>query len=170
MHEENILAAFKSIKTFVFDMDGVLTDGSLLILNDTEWVRKMDIKDGYGMHVAANNHYRMVVISGSTSEESKKRLEHLGVNDVFMGVPNKKVLLLNYMKEHGLNPSEVLYVGDDIPDYGCMDIVGVSCCPADAVNDIKQVVKYISPFNGGHGCVRDVIEKVLKLNGKWILE
>ena len=170
MNEENILAAFRSIKTFVFDMDGVLTDGSLLILNDTEWVRKMDIKDGYGMHVAANNHYRMVVISGSTSKESKKRLEHLGVNDVFMGVPNKRELLLNYMKEHGLNPTEVLYVGDDIPDYGCMDIVGVSCCPADAVNDIKQVVKYISPFNGGHGCVRDVIEKVLKLNGKWILE
>lgn len=167
MDEANILAKFKLIKTFVFDMDGVLTDGSLIILNDTEWLRKMDIKDGYAMHAAANNNYRMVVISGSTSNPSIKRLNHLGVKDVFMGVPDKKILLQKYIVENDLNPDEVLYMGDDIPDYGCMEIVGLPCCPADAVNDIKQKVKYISPFNGGHGCVRDVIEKVLKLNGNW---
>lgn len=170
MDEENILAAFKPIKTFVFDMDGVLTDGSLLIHDNTEWLRTMDIKDGYAMHVAANNGFRMVVISGSTSEASKTRLAHLGVKDVFMGVPDKKELLQKYMADHNLDASEVLYMGDDIPDYGCMGIVGLSCCPADGVSDLKQVVKYISPFNGGRGCVRDVIEKVLKLNGKWILE
>jgi 3-deoxy-D-manno-octulosonate 8-phosphate phosphatase (KDO 8-P phosphatase) len=169
MNEVNILAEFKLVKTFVFDMDGVLTDGSLLILNDTEWFRTMDIKDGYAMHVAANHGYRMVVISGSTSEPAKKRLLHLGVKDIFMGVPDKKSLLEKYITDHGLNPSEVLYMGDDIPDYGCMKVIGLSCCPADAAGDLKQIVKYISPFKGGHGCVRDVIEKVLKLHGKWEL-
>ncbi|HUS02717.1 MAG TPA: HAD hydrolase family protein [Chitinophagaceae bacterium] len=167
---ENILSEFKLIKTFVFDMDGVLTDGSLMILNDTEWFRTMDIKDGYAMHVASNHGYRMIVISGSTSTPAKKRLQHLGVNDIFMGVPDKKDLLQKYIAEHDLNPEEVLYMGDDIPDYGCMGIVGLSCCPADACSDLKQIVKYISPFNGGHGCARDVIEKVLKLHGNWELE
>ena len=170
MDEANILAKFKAIKTFVFDMDGVLTDGSLLILNDNEWFRTMDIKDGYAMHVAANHEYKMAVISGSTSESAKKRLHHLGVKDVFMGVDNKKELLQKYIAENNLTPLEVLYMGDDIPDYGCMNIVGMPCCPADAVSDLKQIVKYISPFNGGHGCVRDVIEKVLKLHGKWVIE
>ena len=165
----NILSQFKLIKTFVFDMDGVLTDGSMLILSDTEYLRKMDIKDGYAMHVAANKGYRMVVISGSTSTPSIKRLQHLGVKDVFMGVANKKELLQKYIAEHNLNPLEILYMGDDIPDYGCMGVVGLSCCPADAANDLKHIVKYISPFNGGRGCVRDVIEKVLKLNGHWEL-
>ena len=170
MNETNILAAFRSIKTFVFDMDGVLTDGSLLISTDTEYLRTMDIKDGYAMHVAANNNYRMVVISGSISKPAIKRLKHVGVKDVFMGVEDKKELLQKYIAEHKLDPEEVLYMGDDIPDYRCMKIVGVSCCPADAAVELKQIVKYISPFNGGHGCVRDVIEKVLKLNGKWELE
>jgi len=165
----NILEEFKNITTFVFDMDGVLTDGSLLILSATEYLRKMDIKDGYAMHVAANNGYRMVVISGSTSDPAITRLHHLGVKDVFMGVPDKKELLLKYIAEHDLNPLEILYMGDDIPDYGCMGVVGLSCCPADAASELKQIVKYISPFNGGHGCVRDVIEKVLKLHGKWEL-
>jgi 3-deoxy-D-manno-octulosonate 8-phosphate phosphatase (KDO 8-P phosphatase) len=165
----NILEKFKSIKTFIFDMDGVITDGSLLILNDTEWLRKVDIKDGYGMHVADNHGYRMVVISGSTSEPTKKRLQHLGVKDVFMKVNNKKELLQKYITQHKLNPEEVLYMGDDIPDYDCMDVVGLSCCPADAVLELKKIVNYISPFNGGHGCVRDVIEKVLKLNNHWPL-
>jgi 3-deoxy-D-manno-octulosonate 8-phosphate phosphatase (KDO 8-P phosphatase) len=166
----NILEKFKLIKTFVFDLDGVLTDGSLLILNDTEWLRKMDIKDGYAMHIAADNGYKMVVISGSISEQAKKRLAHLGVSDVFMKVAGKRELLLKYIAEKNLSPAEVLYMGDDIPDYGCMDIVGVSCCPADAVSELKRIVKYVSPFNGGHGCVRDVIEKVLKLNDKWKVE
>ncbi len=163
----NVLELFKPVKTFVFDMDGVITDGSLLILNDTEWLRKTDIKDGYAMHVAAENGYTMVVISGSTSAPTKKRLYHLGVKDVFMSVPDKKELLKNYMADNHLEADTVLYMGDDIPDYGCMNIVGLSCCPADAVQELKQTVKYISPFNGGHGCVRDVIEKVLKLNGHW---
>ncbi|MGI8584750.1 MAG: KdsC family phosphatase [Chitinophagaceae bacterium] len=165
----NILDKFKAIKTFIFDMDGVLTDGSLLILNDSEWFRKMDIKDGYAMHVAANHGYRMVVISGSTSEPSKKRLYHLGVKDVFMGVTDKKELLQKYIAEQKLNQLEILYMGDDIPDYDSMEVVGLSCCPADAVNELKQIVQYISPFNGGQGCVRDVIEKVLKLHGNWPL-
>ena len=170
MSDTNILEKFKAIKTFIFDMDGVLTDGSLLILNDGEWLRKMDIKDGYSMHVAANHGYRMAVISGSTSQASKARLLHLGVKDVFMKVADKRKLLESYIEEHHLNADEVLFIGDDIPDYDCMDVVGLSCCPADAVNELKQIVKYVSPFNGGHGCVRDVVEKVLKLNGNWPLQ
>ncbi|MDQ6757830.1 MAG: 3-deoxy-D-manno-octulosonate 8-phosphate phosphatase [Bacteroidota bacterium] len=167
MDEANILEKFKLVKTFVFDMDGVLTDGSLLILNDNEWLRTMDIKDGYAMHVASNHKYRMVVISGSSSEPARKRLNHLGVTDVFMGVDNKRDLLQKYISEHTLHPLEVLYMGDDIPDYGCMNLVGMPCCPADAAAQIRQIAKYISPYKGGEGCVRDVIEKVLMLHDKW---
>ena len=162
-----LLQEFKAITTFVFDMDGVLTDGTLLHLSGTKWLRRTSMRDGHAIKEASKKGYRIVVLSGSISRPVKKRMEFLGVSDVFMAVADKKEKLQDYMKTHSLKAEEVLYMGDDIPDYQCMRIAGLSCCPADAATEIKQAAKYISPFKGGEGCVRDVIEKVLKLHDKW---
>jgi 3-deoxy-D-manno-octulosonate 8-phosphate phosphatase (KDO 8-P phosphatase) len=166
----SVLQKFKSIKTFVFDVDGVLTDGSVLILQDGQQARVMNIKDGYALQLAVKKGYRVVIISGGTSEAVKDRLDKLGVKDCFLKVDNKKEKLVEYAAQHQLNWDEVLFMGDDIPDYIPMQLTGLPCCPADAVAEIKQVSQYISPVPGGKGCVRDVIEKVLKLNGHWDLD
>lgn len=166
----NILEKFKAIKTFVFDVDGVLTDGSLLILQDGQQARVMNIKDGYALQLAIKKGYRVVVISGGTSEAVKDRLDKLGVKDCFLKVENKKQVLLDYAAQHQLNLGEILFMGDDIPDYVAMPLTGLPCCPGDAVEEIKQIAVYISPVAGGKGCARDVIEKVLKLNGHWDVE
>lgn len=166
----NILAKFKPIKTFVFDVDGVLTDGSLLVLDDGQMARKMNIKDGYALQLAVKKGYHVVVISGGTSTAVKQRLDKLGVTENFLSVENKKAKLLEYTEQHGLKLDEVLFMGDDIPDHSAMQLTGLPCCPADAATEIKQISEYISPFNGGMGCARDVIEKVLKLNGHWDLD
>jgi 3-deoxy-D-manno-octulosonate 8-phosphate phosphatase (KDO 8-P phosphatase) len=163
----NIFAEFKMVKTFVFDMDGVLTDGTLLLLKGDEWLRKMHIRDGHALQLAAKKGYRIVVLSGGISEPVKKRLRLLGVHDVYMLVTDKKIKLEKYIQKHALPAAEILYMGDDVPDLKSMQIVGLPCCPADAASELKQLSKYISPFKGGEGCVRDVIEKVLKLNGDW---
>ncbi len=163
----NILAAFKPIKLFALDVDGVLTDGSLLLLNDGQMMRRMNIKDGYALQLAVKNGYHVLVISGGSSEAVKMRLEKLGVKNVHMGVLNKKEVLAAYMEQHNLQPHQVLYMGDDMPDISVMQMAGLPCCPADAVAEIKDLSGYISPVKGGEGCVRDVIEKVLKLNAHW---
>jgi 3-deoxy-D-manno-octulosonate 8-phosphate phosphatase (KDO 8-P phosphatase) len=164
------LEKFKLIKTFVFDVDGVLTDGTLLILNDGQMARLMNIKDGYALQLAVKKGYRVVVISGGTSDAVQQRLEKLGVQDCFLKVDNKKEKLMQYVEAHQLNWHEILFMGDDIPDYLPMQLTGLPCCPADAVAEIKQVSLYISPIAGGKGCARDVIEKVLKLNDHWDLD
>lgn len=166
----NILAAFKPVKLFVLDVDGVLTDGSLLVLNDGQMARRMNIKDGYALQLAVKNGYRILVISGGISEAVKSRLQKLGVTDVFMNVENKKELLLQYVKQHDFTWPQVLYMGDDIPDFYTMQMAGLACCPFDAVPEIKAISHYISPVRGGEGCVRDVIEKVLKLNDHWKMD
>jgi 3-deoxy-D-manno-octulosonate 8-phosphate phosphatase (KDO 8-P phosphatase) len=166
----NILSYFKLIKTFVFDVDGVLTDGTLLILNDGQMARRMNIKDGYALQLAIKKGYRVVIISGGTSVQVKERLQKLNITDVFMQVENKQRFLMDYVNNNNLSWNEILFMGDDIPDCNCMQLVGLACCPADAVPEIKLFSKYISPKRGGEGCVRDVIEKVLKLNGNWHLD
>jgi 3-deoxy-D-manno-octulosonate 8-phosphate phosphatase (KDO 8-P phosphatase) len=166
----NLLDQFKKIKTFVFDMDGVLTDGTLIVQSGTEWLRKMHIRDGYAIKEATDKGYRIVIISGSSSGPVKKRLKLLGVKDVYMSECDKKERLAKYMKKHALNADEILYMGDDIPDYGVMKIVGLASMPNDGADELKTICKYISPYKGGEGCVRDVIEKVLKLNNDWIVE
>ena len=163
----NILAAFKPIRLFVLDVDGVLTDGSLLLLNDGQMVRRMNIKDGYALQLAVKKGYQVLVISGGNSDAVKTRLEKLGVTNVHMSVLDKKEVLKSYMKEHDLGKQEVLYMGDDMPDIGVMQMAGLPCCPSDAVAEIRDISNYISPLKGGEGCVRDVIEKVLKLNAHW---
>jgi 3-deoxy-D-manno-octulosonate 8-phosphate phosphatase (KDO 8-P phosphatase) len=166
----NVLADFKKITTFIFDIDGVLTDGTVLILRDGLQARQMHVKDGFGLQMAMKNGYRVFIISGGVSEESKKRLEYLGIKEVHIGIADKTKFVADLLKSKKVKWEEVLYMGDDLPDLPLMSKVGLSSCPADAVNEVKSAVKYISPINGGWGCVRDVIEKVLKVNGHWKYE
>jgi 3-deoxy-D-manno-octulosonate 8-phosphate phosphatase (KDO 8-P phosphatase) len=164
---DNILTQFKQITTFVFDVDGVLTDGTVLLLENGLQARKMHIKDGLALQMAMKNGYRVIIISGSYSEPVVKRLQYLGIEEVFMAVKDKKELLEKFIKDRNLQWKEILFMGDDLPDIPVLKKAGVSCCPADAVPEVKQTSMYISTINGGYGCVRDVIEKVLKLNDHW---
>lgn len=163
----NLLEQFKKIKTFVFDLDGVLTDGSLMILPGNEFVRTMNIKDGYAIQLAVKKGYHVIVISGSVSKPCAERLEYLGVKNVYMKVKDKEDVLAQYLLAHQLQWEETLFMGDDLPDLEVMKQVGLAACPADAVAEIKAISKFISAIPGGKGCAREVIEKVLKLNDHW---
>lgn len=164
---ENIPKLFKSITTFIFDMDGVLTDGTVLVLENGLQARRMSIKDGYALQLAVKKGYRFLIVSGATSLPVADRLNKLGIKSIYMSVVNKKSFVEKYMLDNGLRTKDVLFMGDDVPDLKAMLSVGLPVCPADAVDEIKAISKYISPFTGGNGCVRDVIEKVLKLNDHW---
>ena len=166
----NVLSNFKKIKAFVLDVDGVLTDGSLLLMEDGQMARRMNIKDGYALQLAIKKGYYILIISGANSDAVKLRLQKLGLNEIFMGVLNKKNKLIEFVTRHNLTSEQILYMGDDIPDQEAMQLAGLACCPADAVPEIKTISQYISPINGGHGCVRDIIEKVLKLNDHWAID
>jgi 3-deoxy-D-manno-octulosonate 8-phosphate phosphatase (KDO 8-P phosphatase) len=163
----NLLEKFKPITTFVFDMDGVLTDGTLLIMPDGEWIRQMHIRDGYALQLAVKKGYHVCIITGSWSEPVKERLNKLGITDIFQRVADKVSCLEKFMQEKGLKKEAVLYMGDDMPDIEVFQMAGLASCPSDAVPDIREIAGYISPEKGGHGCVRDVIEKVLRLNNHW---
>ncbi|MCW3088376.1 MAG: 3-deoxy-D-manno-octulosonate 8-phosphate phosphatase [Sediminibacterium sp.] len=162
-----MLDRFKHITTFVFDVDGVLTDGSLLVLSGGVMARRMNIKDGYALQLAIKKGYRVVVISGGHSDEVKDRLLKLGVTEVWMQVSNKKAILQDLMEKAGIDSTAVLFMGDDIPDLEVIQLAGLACCPSDAVQEIRDKAHYISHLKGGEGCARDVIEKVMKLRGDW---
>ncbi|HEU4469956.1 MAG TPA: HAD-IIIA family hydrolase [Flavisolibacter sp.] len=163
----NVLEHFQRITTFAFDVDGVLTDGGVLLLENGLQARRMNIKDGLALQMALQKKYRVLILSGGSSEPVIRRLQYLGLEDVHLGVKDKLKFLERYLDVQGLDPQQVLFMGDDLPDIPVMEKVGMPCCPADAVTEVKMVSKYISPLNGGAGCVRDVIEKVLKLNDHW---
>lgn len=163
----NVLELFKKITTFIFDMDGVLTDGTVLVLENGLQARRMNIKDGFALQMAEKNGYKVLIISGGNSLQVVQRLEKLGITDVHMSVLDKKEFVASYIDSNNLKAEEVLYMGDDMPDLPALSVVGLPCCPADAVIEVKEAVQYISPLNGGCACVRDVIEKVLKLNDHW---
>ena len=163
----NVLELFQKITTFIFDVDGILTDGTVIVMENGIQARRMHIKDGFALQMAQKNGYKILVISGSNSPQVADRLHKLGIMDVHMSVLDKGSLVTDYMKANNLQPEQVLYMGDDLPDIPAMSVVGLACCPADAVNEVKEIVQYISPYNGGQACVRDVIEKVLKLNDHW---
>ncbi len=162
-----MLEQFKHITTFVFDVDGVLTDGSLFVLPDGLMARRMNIKDGYALQLAVKKGYHVVIISGGNSPEVKQRLVNLGIKEVWMQITDKLSVLEKFMQDHQLEASAVLYMGDDIPDLSVMKAAGLPCCPADAAQDVKERSTYISHLKGGEGCARDVIEKVMKLRGDW---
>jgi 3-deoxy-D-manno-octulosonate 8-phosphate phosphatase (KDO 8-P phosphatase) len=165
-----MLDLFSRITTFVFDVDGVLTDGTLFVFENGEQVRRMNIKDGYALQLAVKKGYRIAIFSGGVSEAVVQRLNKLGITDVFMNVKDKKSGVLSYLQQHSITWEEVLFMGDDIPDYSVMKEAALPCAPCDAVPEIKQIAKYISSLRGGKGCVRDVIEKVLKLRDHWDLD
>jgi 3-deoxy-D-manno-octulosonate 8-phosphate phosphatase (KDO 8-P phosphatase) len=165
-----ILDQFKNINTFVLDVDGVLTDGTIYVFDNGEQVRAMNIKDGFALQLAIKKGYNILVISGGKSPAVTSRLNKLGITDVFMGALDKRAVLLQFMKEKGIAADKVLFMGDDVPDYMAMLEAGLKCAPADAVQEIKKIAAYISMKEGGKGCVREVIEKVLKLNGHWELD
>lgn len=164
-----LLHLFKTIKTFVFDIDGVLTDGSLLVFDNGQLFRKMHVKDGYALQLAVKMGYQVVVISGAVSEPVRIRLAGLGITNVHLGIHDKRSCLQETLQKSGTSRETTLFMGDDIPDWEVMKWVGLPCCPSDAVPEIKEIATYISPLKGGEGCVRDVVEKVLKLNNQWPL-
>ncbi len=163
----NFKEKLNSIKCFVFDVDGVLTDGQLLVTHEGQQLRSMNIKDGYALQLAVKEGYHVFIISGASSEGVIKRLNGLGIKDVFTGVPDKKVKLESLMESHLLETEQILYMGDDMPDLEVMKICGVPCCPIDAVQQVKNICVYTSNKKGGDGCARDVIEQVLTLHKKW---
>lgn len=166
----NLLEKFSNITTLVFDMDGVLTDGGLLVLPGGVMARRMHVKDGYALQLAVKKGYKVIIISGSTSQEATERLYKLGVTDVFMQVIGKLSLLQQYVNDNNLTWDEILFMGDDIPDVEVLQKAGLACCPADAVMEVREKSTYISPINGGYGCVRDVIEKVMRTRGHWVAD
>jgi len=163
----NVLALFEKISVFVFDIDGVLTDGMLLVQEGGELLRHMNIKDGYALQLAIRKRYNIWVISGGQSSAVKLRLARLGVTEVYDGVKDKKALLELLMSRYRVPADQLLYMGDDIPDIPAMQLVGLPCCPQDAVPEVKQLSRYIARQPGGMGCVREVIEKVMKIAGTW---
>lgn len=165
--EINFKEKLKKVSTFIFDVDGVLTDGSLLVMPDGEFLRRMNIKDGYAMALAVKRGYRIAIISGGHSTGVPVRLRRLGIEEVFMGVENKLKVYDQLLEKYSLTDEQVLFMGDDIPDLPLIKRCGVPCCPADAVTEILQKSIYVSLKEGGHGCVRDVIEQVLRLHGNW---
>lgn len=156
------------ITTFIFDVDGVLTDGTVTVFTNGELVRTMSIKDGYALKTAVDLGYRVCIISGGSNEGVTLRLQALGVRDIFLGVHDKLKVLATYLATYNISLDNVLYMGDDIPDFPVMKIVGLPTCPKDAVPEIQRISNYISQKKGGNGCVRDVIEQVLKVQDKWI--
>jgi 3-deoxy-D-manno-octulosonate 8-phosphate phosphatase (KDO 8-P phosphatase) len=163
----NYKEKLKYITTFIFDYDGVLTDGNVILTNNGEALRSANVKDGYAMQYAIKKGYRVAIISGGRSEAISNRFMTLDVHDVFMGVSNKVEVYEEYLQKNKLKDEDVLFMGDDIPDYYLMRKAGVAACPANAAEEIKSVAAYVSNINGGHGCVRDMIEQVLKVQGKW---
>ena len=156
-----------AIRAFVFDVDGVMTDGSVWVYADRETVRCGNIKDGYALHYAVKQGYVVAVISGATSLSIDNRMASLGVTQCYTGCANKMKTYREFLEKNNLTEDQVLYMGDDIPDYEVMTHCGVAGCPADAATEIKEISDYISHFPGGKGCVRDIVEQTLRLQGRW---
>ena len=166
----NYKELLSTVNTFVFDYDGVFTGGTVFLTDEGEPLRTANVKDGYAVQLANKLGYRIVIITGGRSKSVVNRFKLLKVKDVFLGAENKLEVYNEFIKKNGLKPENVLYMGDDIPDYHVMQQVGVATCPADAAEEIKEIVHYISHQKGGQGCVRDVIEQVMKVQGKWMSE
>ena len=163
----DIYQQLRKIKAIAMDVDGVLTDGTLLCTDNGEWIRRMNIKDGYAIAHAVKNGLNIAVISGSIGEGVKLRMQRLGLEFIYQDVADKEAKLTEWMKSLSVTAEEVIFIGDDIPDIPALKIAGLACCPKDAVPEVTSVCQYISSYNGGDGCVRDIIEKVMKLQGTW---
>ena len=164
----NNLEKFKEIDTFIFDVDGVLTDNTVLVLESGRLLRTMNIRDGLAVKLAIDKGYNVAIITGGRSQGVIKRLQLLGVEDIYYGVSDKVAAYEEYLKSKGLTSHTVLYMGDDLPDISVLRLAGLSACPKDATHQVVNVAQYVSPIAGGKGCARDVIEKTMTLRGDWI--
>lgn len=168
MSKTNFKEDLKKIKAFAFDVDGVLSDPNVLLSADGDLLRTMNTKDGYALQYASKRGYPIAIITGGKTESVAMRFASLGINDVYLAASDKLQDLEDFKHKYGLQSDEILYMGDDLPDYKVMQECGVACCPADAVEEIKSISVYISHKNGGEGCARDIIEQVLRLHGRWM--
>lgn len=166
-HAGNILSRFKGIHTFIFDVDGVMTNGQVLVTEKGELLRSMGVRDAQALRLAVEEGYRILILTKGKSEGVNIRLKDLGIIDIIYGIQHKLKAYEEFLDAYNLDEDGILYMGDDLPDYEVMRRVGLATCPADAVPEIREICHYISPLKGGDGCVRDVIEKVMKLNGTW---
>lgn len=166
----SVLEKFSDIRTFIFDVDGVFTDGSVYVQEDGTLLRKMNTRDGMAVQMALRAGYEIIVITGGKSAGVVKRLEGLGIRRIHTGVDDKLRVLEDLVAYEDLDLGTVLYMGDDVNDYGCLRAVHISACPSDAAAEIKALAQYVSPLVGGAGCVRDVLERVMRLHGKWKIE
>lgn len=165
----SFLTHLHDIDTFIFDVDGVLTDAIVRVEEDGQLLRSMNTKDGFAIKHALSQGYKVLIITGGKSRGVQIRMAGLGVpkEDIYLGADDKLAVLRRLVNADELKLENCLYMGDDIPDYGSMRLVLLATCPKDAVHEIKEISQYVSPFDGGRGCVRDVIEKVLRVQGKW---
>lgn len=164
---QNFKELLNNVKAFAFDVDGVFTDGNVVLHPSGELIRTTNTRDGYAVHVAIERGYPIAIITGGNSQSVKDRFKGLGVTDIYLGANDKVEALEDFRFKYGIELSEILYMGDDLPDYDVMKKVGIPTCPADAAPEIKGLSVYISNYSGGKGCVRDVIEQVMRLNDKW---
>ena len=155
------------IRMFIFDVDGVLTNGLVTIMPNGELIRQMNIKDGYALKTAVDMGFHICIISGGKNEGVRIRLKNLGIKDIFLGAQNKIQPYQELLEHYNIPPKQILYMGDDLPDLPVMKLVGLPCCPNDAASEVQRTAKYISDKKGGDGCVRDIIEQVLRVQGKW---
>ena len=156
------------VKAFIFDIDGVLSLQTISLNTFGVPNRTINLRDGYALQLAVKRGYFVGVISGGRPKEYQKRLKQLGITDVYLNSSTKMEYFNNFLKKHNLNKSDVLFMGDDIPDFEVMKQAGVPVCPSDADSEIKQIAAYISDKKGGEGCVRDVIEQVMRLHNNWM--
>jgi 3-deoxy-D-manno-octulosonate 8-phosphate phosphatase (KDO 8-P phosphatase) len=155
------------IKAFVLDVDGVLTDGAILAMENGDQVRIMNIKDGYALQLCVKTGYTVAIISGGRSQGVASRLKGLGISHIYMGAGEKLPVFRQFLEETGLKPEQVIYIGDDMPDLPVMEMAGIAVAPADAAEDVLKVARWTTRKPGGKGCVREVIETVMKHQGKW---
>ena len=168
MENKNYKELLKEITTFILDVDGVLTNGKILVTSKGKMLREMNTKDGFIIKYALDKGFKIFIISGGTNKGVKERLKDLGIKEIFLGEYTKKDTYEKLIKKYNLKKDEIVYMGDDIPDIPVMKKIGVPCCPNDAVPDVKQISIYISKKNGGQGCVRDIIEQTLRVQNKWL--
>lgn len=167
----NTLERFRPIKAFIFDVDGVMTNSEIIVLEDGSLIRKMNIRDGYALQRAVRQGYQVAVITGGSSKGVAGRLRNLGIEDIYTGIQNKLEAYEDFLLKYDrLKEEQILYMGDDHPDYEVMRRVGLPTCPRNSAPEILQISQYISPIEGGGGCVRDVIEKTLRIHEKWLDE
>ena len=158
----------KKIRALAFDVDGVLSTNNVILIEGGQPCRTANIKDGYALQLAVKCGLEVAIITGGNSQSVRVRYEGLGVQSIYLGASVKIKTLNEWLHEKSLTPDQVLYMGDDIPDYEVIKVCGCPCCPADAAPEIRQASLYVSPANGGMGCVRDVVEQVLRAQGKWM--